>query len=599
MSSLTTLRALPTLAVVLFLVGLLTAPEIYARRPVRLSVHRAGIDLPGPPAQLLPADLDGDGRVDLVAVVAYTEWDQVVFDRIENAVMIAEVVPALFNRREIHVFLAGEDGSYNPAGSTLDISGGVFAVASGPSSTPVLALTDAGVAALRLGVDPETGDTRLLLETLIEEPPAFAGAETFLPSLEFTADLTGNGKPDLWIPTRDGLSIHLGEDDHLSPESSALVMLPRVQAGSERFMRLDLPLPRVADFNGDAHPDLLLHADENPGTPAHEGGDYLVAGHGDGSFDPPRKIDLSALLPDPDAIPAAEANESENTGSDAPGNTESANNSTTDSPDNADSSTADSTESDGYAKPYVAFLGDLDGDGRMEAVTKEMKLMDKGMIKGFRSAKKAPARLAFHHLDASLHAEAEPYATLETIGYEIGGGWPDVSANAFSDLDHDGRADLVTITLDFSLLGAMKAAATKRLSIGLDFHVWRQQENGSFLPVRGLDLSEKLKLNLSHLKFGRMAQFAGDFDGDGRIDFVHFGRGSTITIHRGQEGAKYSKKPDLAIKLEREPDAIELVHVLDLDRNGRADLAITMPKKAEDPEATAPVHIEIYLVEGE
>ena len=563
-SSFTKNRAIPALTVALALIAPLSVQTAYARRPQQLSVRRAGIDLPGPPAQLLPADLDGDGSIDLVSVVAYTEWGQVVFDRIENAVMITDVVPALFNRREIHAFLAGEDGSYRPVGAALDISRGVFALAAGPESSPILALTDSGVAALRLATDPETGQTRLLLETLIERPPAFAGAETFLPGLRFMADLTGDGEPDLWIPTREGLAVYPVHEGRLSTEPSALVNTPNKRMEDERSMQLELPLPRIVDFNGDAHPDILVHVEGNSSSPYL--GDFLITGHGDGSFDSARKIDLSAILADGDAAPAKEA---------------------------------ESQEENDFADPQLAFLGDLDGDGRAEAVTRARRLMAKGMIKGFRTAKKAPARLSFYHLDASLRAESEPYAVLETIGYEIGGGWPDVNSNAFRDLDNDSLADLVTVTLDFSLLGAAKAIATKRLSIGLDFHVWRQQEDGSFRAVKGLDLTEKLKLNLSRLKLGRMAQFAGDFDGDGRIDFVHFGRGRTITIHRGQEGAKYSAKPDLAIKLQREPDAIELVRVLDLDRNGRADLAITMPRTAEDPEATAPVHVELYLVEGE
>ena len=145
------------------------------------------------------------------------------------------------------------------------------------------------------------------------------------------------------------------------------------------------------------------------------------------------------------------------------------------------------------------------------------------------------------------------------------------------DLDGDGRLDLVALTLDFSLFEAMRVLATKSIKLGLDFGIYRQGEGLAFRPVTGLDLAGELRLRLDSLALGQLSSFSGDFDGDGRADFLQLGRGRKVTIHRGQPGARYAPEPDLVITLEREPLDATLVTVSDLDGDGRSDLAVTQP----------------------
>jgi len=95
--------------------------------------------------------------------------------------------------------------------------------------------------------------------------------------------------------------------------------------------------------------------------------------------------------------------------------------------------------------------------------------------------------------------------------------------------------------------------ATKSIQLGLDFGIYRQGEGLSFRPVTGLDLAGELRLRLDSVSLGQLSSFSGDFDGDGRADFVQLGRGRKVTIHRGQPGARYAPEPDLVITLEREP----------------------------------------------
>jgi hypothetical protein len=145
---------------------------------------------------------------------------------------------------------------------------------------------------------------------------------------------------------------------------------------------------------------------------------------------------------------------------------------------------------------------------------------------------------------------------------------------------------------------ALRVITSKRISIGVEFHVWAQREDGTFQQVRGLDLSEKLKLDLDDLKIGRFGQFAGDFDGDGRQDFVHLGRGREVTVHAGRAGCNYSDDPDLVLTLEEEPASLDLVRIEDLDGDGRSDLRITRLLPQPDPDVTPPVRVDFYFSGG-
>ena len=115
------------------------------------------------------------------------------------------------------------------------------------------------------------------------------------------------------------------------------------------------------------------------------------------------------------------------------------------------------------------------------------------------------------------------------------------------------------------------------------------------LFISKIDLVEKLKIDFEDIRITRMAQFAGDFDGDERIDFVHFGRGKKITVHRGQADAKYPKDPDLEILLEQEASDLQWVQVQDCDGDGRADLVLATERPKLKAEETAPVTLDLYL----
>ena len=139
----------------------------------------------------------------------------------------------------------------------------------------------------------------------------------------------------------------------------------------------------------------------------------------------------------------------------------------------------------------------------------------------------------------------------------------------------------------------MRILTTHSIRIGLDFAIYRQGDGLSFREVQGLDLSGELRLRLDDVSLGQIASFSGDFDGDGRFDFAQLGRGRKVTIHRGQEGARYAPKADLTIALEREPADVALVQVADLDGDGRSDLAVTQPVDSHQIGARAALELHL------
>jgi hypothetical protein len=511
------------------------------RRP--LDLRHVRLELPGPPSALVPSDLNGDGRTDLLLVLAYTEVQSIGADRVEDSIQISTVIPALFDRREVRCYLAGPDGTLAPAGAPLPFPQSILALAPGPGG--LLALTDQGVAAVSIGAEEEPA---LHLRPLIDDRPVIAGSGSFFSQLDWAMDLDGDGSADLLLPSLEGLSVYLWRDGGYDSEPVQRLTYP----GDSRFAgSRSYPLPAVGDLNGDGRVDLASRW----GAFRH-----IFLGRGDGTFRPAYG-DRGACREAATALRIAGATAEE--------------------------------------MSQLVFLGDLDGDGRAEAVMQEELEPEKsGMRAEMKQAKRPRQRFRLFRLTEGLELEAEPYVEFEAVGHSFSADLPTASHHQFQDLDADGRLDLITFTLDFSIFQAIKVLATKRIGIGLDFHVWAQQADGSFRSVDGLDLSEKLKLNLKQMSIGRMAQFAGDFDGDGRADFVHFGRGKQITIHRGQPGCRYPAQPDLVLDLEEEPQDLRLVRIRDFDGDGRTDLSITRPLPVERRDVSAPVLLDLYLSGG-
>lgn len=514
-----------------------------------MSLRTLSLDLPGAPAAVVSADVDGDGRRDLVVVVAYNQWDEIAItesstmDNIKGLVDVMTIVPAVMDRREVRVYRARADGSYAPP-LALALPLSVLSLEAGPPETPVVALTDAGASVLRL--DPPG---TLRLEPWIDDPPVMAGTGNFLGDLGLMKDVDGDGILDLLLPARDGLAVYLGRKGRgvMHQAASRLPVAGEVfrSAGS---LEHRYPLPQVQDVTGDGRPDLIFR------DPVKRWRSVWVARNaGKGKFLPAVEVALGAGDP---------------------------------------------------RGPNPVWMGDLGGEGRAAVVFRQgLDDPQRGsMRQEMEKARQPHGRLTIRRLSADLVPEKTPYRTFDVTGWGLEGVEAESTEidlpGGFQDLNGDGRPDIVTVTMDLGLPKLLGSLATKRLNVGLDFHVWCQEKDGGFRPVKGLDLAGTFRFDLNDLRVSQLSLFSGDFDGDGRADFVQIGRGRRVTIHRGRPDCSFPAKPDMAFDLREEPRDLSLVRIRDLDGDGRSDLLIITPRPAAEEGFAPPMRLDLYLSGG-
>jgi len=540
-------KALALGAALTFLVLSAPSPASAARRELVLKESR--VPLPGPPSRIVTADLDGDGRRDLVVVVAYSSWAQlgisetVKMDDIEGLVETLTVVPAIFDRRELYVFLADQDkpGSFIPIAEPLTLPVSVAAIERGPRGLPIIALTDDGLSVLRL--DGSGSAAKARLEPYFEARSVLRGSGDFVGKLDLVYDLDGDGAEELIFPSEEGPAIYKNGPEGLArtPQQTLEPETDDRRHPKGRYLRR-YPLPQVRDVNGDHLPDLLFPGHNNPWQTF-----WITLNLGGGRFGELRKMKAKTT---------------------------------------------------GGQDEEVVYFGDLDGDGRAEWVTSQsLEDDDAGLRKGLEEARRPPALYRFYRSKDALDLAEKPYFERQIAGHTFGGGGDsDIPLpGGLFDLDHDGRLDLVAVGLEFTMLQAVRIMAVKSLSIGLDFEIFCQNDQGRFEPVPDLDLSGHFRFDLETMKLGQLPFFTGDFDGDGRADYVQMGRGKRLGIYRGQPGCRFPKVPDLEIELEEEPADLALVRIEDLDGDGASDLWILRLEKTREAGVSPRTRLDLYL----
>ena len=530
----------------------------------RLRLVETSLTLPGAPAAVVSTDLDRDGHRDLAIFVVGSRWGEKVtwerseMDDVEGLVEVLTVVPTLLDRRELWLFFGEGEGRLRAAGPPLEMPLSVLSLARGPVAAPLLALTDDGISS----IDWSAGESRLTMRPLLSLPPVLAGTGTFVPGIRLAEDVTGDGRLDLLFPAPDGISIHPGNLDGFADEPTTRGLLP--SPPSDRISGppvLAYPLPEVREVTGDGRLDLVWR------DPARGWARPWVAeNRGEGIFSPARSVlgssheEKSLLAP------------------------------------------LRSTPDEGSAAEVEAlYFGALRGDGRagLAIQVTDPEPDDLGMRKSIRWAESPPGTVYLHDTDAGLAPIAAPRDSFRMHGYAATGDDSEFQLpGGFEDLDGDGRLDLVTLSPQISVTRILGGLALGHVSLPMDFAVWCQQDDGSFAAVDGLDLSGKFRVDIGDLKIRNLPSFSGDFDGDGRIDFVQLGRGTKVTIHTGAAGCRFPTLPDLTLRLKKEPAHIDLVRVEDLDGDGRSDLVVTHPLPRREDSVVPPTRFDLYLSGG-
>ena len=574
------------------------------------------LSLPGIPAAMLPADMDGDGRDDLVVLVAYTGWttraefEQAEFDDVEGLVEVMNVVDELVDRRELRVYPARLEGDgFGGQLAAVDLDTTVHALATGHPAEPLVAITDHGAAAVRLVADG--AGARLALSPLVETETSFAGGGRFYPQLELLHDLDGDGLPELFLPTATGWAVHRGVDTGFAARPAAVIPLPEPEA--EATKESDAAAEDGDGAAGDGGDRSRVDGTPGGDSDREEDSDSDSDSDGDSDDDEPKppheiRLQVEDLSGDgrPDVLVPGGLGYGGPLvyrGSDELGFSEPVELRAGDA-DGDDDTDSDSDDDSDLGDTGIMYVGDLDGDGRAVAVTRSQleRFVDPGWRQEVDEAKRPLFAYAAYGLDPRMAVAAEPGLAFQATGYTFGGTEGDEEdveirlPGGFQDLDGDGRQDLVAITLEFSLLPMVtRVLVVKRISLTMNFHVWCQGGDGGFREVPGLDLSGRFKLDLDNLRVRHLSQFAGDFDGDGRADFVQLGRGRKVTIHRGRDACRYPAAPDRSIRLERKLRHLGLARIVDLDGDGRSDLYVVHPLKAESAEESIPARVDLYL----
>jgi hypothetical protein len=513
-----------------------------------LRLHELSLDLPAAPAAVVSTDLDGDGVRDLAVLLVYTRWEQtMVTEKAEMDVVgyveVMTVVPALLDRRELWLLRGDGRGGYARVGQPLPMPLAVHSLSPGRDGRRLFALTDEGVGEITWSA--EAGGQLALVERL-RQRSILAGSGVFVADLQLFAEVTGDGQPDLLLPALDALIVYPGEGEGFAAEPVARVALPVADDVERSSLELRYPLPEARDVDGDRRTDLVWR-DPREGWERP----WVAIGLGGGRF-----AEARAPLPEGTSVPW-------------PG-----------------------------SSPML--FGDLDGDGRAEVVAQHDHELPEGagMRAEIRDAESPRSTLRLFPTTNGLAPVSQPSQTFDIQGHAFEGGSEIELPSGMKDLDGDGRQDLVTIELHISITRLLGGLAIGRVNLPMDFRVWCQAATGAFQEVRGLDLSGNLRVDIHSMKLRNLPSFAGDFDGDGRIDFVQLGRGRDVTIHTGRPGCAFPSSPDLTLKLRQEPQHLGLVRVRDLDGDGRADLMMVQPGRAPEAGVTPPARLDLYLSAG-
>jgi hypothetical protein len=476
------------------------------------------------PAPLAVADVNGDGKPDLITVG--------------------------YPLGSVDVLLGNGDGSFQaprsfPAGAFL-LPAAVVADVNGDGRPDLLLTAGTGTMTLLLG----NGDGTF------QGPRSLAAGS----GIVAVTDLNGDGRPDLVVTNDTGtISVLLGNGD------GSFQHPPALTAGSPAEQET------VADVNGDGKPDLITF-DRVSGTVS------VLLGNGDGSFQDPRVVPLPDF---PTALAVADVN-----GDGRPDLVVTTFMGASVLLGNGDGSFQEAQTFPAGADSFGLAVADVNGDGKPDLIVTHSSYPSSapGTVSvllgngdgSFQPAMSFPAGPAPSNVTvADVNGDGKPdlitfntlglpSTTNSTVSVLLGNGdgtfqvpqsiATDGPLLAVADVNGDGKPDLLTAHL-------VNGFFTLQVN---GFSVLAGNGDGTFQPLQPLDLGSTADFPI----LGTPTVAVADLDGDGRRDLIV--AESTLTVYL-QNGAG-SFRPAQSFPVGSMPSAVA---VADVNGDGRPDLLVT------------------------
>jgi hypothetical protein len=474
-----------------------SAAGVHGEDPDAFPFRRYDLQVGGRITEVLPVDLDGDQREDLLVV----------------------------RGREALVFFQGKDGSwprrasqrfrFHPRTVLFDVGD-----VDGDGLAEVVLLQAGQVRAYRLRQRP---NGRLLyglrtevlvdVETFLERP-----VEDEVRRKELLRDLDGDGDRDLLVPVRDGFSLlrNDGQGGFEPPTRLPTPPVAHLHPGRDRLSsQLSasywFPNPILGQWDDGAELELVVAREALLEVFRPQGGERLQIERL-GSWEIPDQKQLSLNVENPFELD--------------------------------------------FNTPLI--VRDLDGDARIDVSSTHV---GQGITRIYRN------------LGDPAEAFREPVQSIRAKGVTV--------LSFYNDLDGDGRADLVLPRMDeVSAWSVLKVLITRSVPVEVQIY-YQRPDSAEMFPdepdvVREIEVGVSLNSRGQGIKLGSsiVANF-GDFDGDGRKDFLYRTGPEELSLYRGLAGRTVAEEASGVVTIPNVGDyRFCLARVRDLDADGRHDVVL-------------------------
>ena len=214
-------------------------------------------------------------------------------------------------------------------------------------------------------------------------------------------------------------------------------------------------------------------------------------------------------------------------------------------------------------------LIDIDGDGLADRLELEEPDVDRP-----RDLPKVKTGVRTYFATAPLTFPEEPDLDQQVPGFLLTGG-DDVDMefpDPFIDINGDGRPDAAGLAIKFNLFQAIKAVATKRMSMKFLLQLSLQTERGRYETLAGGPFVMTWRINLRRLRMPAFAQMTADFDGDGWIDVLMEKRRNIEITPVNRQG--FQNHRVWKVKIPKSVSDPDQVFGKDLKLDGKAELIL-------------------------